>query len=91
MEASPPLLVILFLPPLSLELCLQLGGMMTLPLQYRLVSSGDPSCFSGVLCYQSFDWKLGASDEQRWLRFFCTNVLPVVNGFFRYYKFRVLL
>ncbi|KZT22139.1 hypothetical protein NEOLEDRAFT_1072217, partial [Neolentinus lepideus HHB14362 ss-1] len=30
-----------FLPPLTFELCLQLGGVMTLLLHYWLVSSGD--------------------------------------------------
>lgn len=36
---------------------------MTLPLQYRLVSSGDLTGFlSAVPCDRSFDWKLGMSD-----------------------------
>jgi len=41
MGAPPSLLVILFLPPLLLWLCLQPGDVMTLPLHYWLVSSGD--------------------------------------------------
>ncbi|KAF6760564.1 hypothetical protein DFP72DRAFT_75507 [Ephemerocybe angulata] len=42
MRAPPSFLVILFLPPQLLGLCLQPGDTMTSPLQYRLVSSGDP-------------------------------------------------
>jgi hypothetical protein len=42
MEAPPPFLVILFLPPLSFVLCLQHEGAMTLLLHYWLASSGDP-------------------------------------------------
>ncbi|KAI0710226.1 hypothetical protein C8Q76DRAFT_741578 [Earliella scabrosa] len=39
---------------------------MTLLLHYWLVSSGDLLLrFSGVRCYQSVGWKLGAPDEQR--------------------------
>ncbi|KAI0774572.1 hypothetical protein C8Q74DRAFT_845887 [Fomes fomentarius] len=49
MEAPPPLLVILFLPPLSFELCLQLEGAMTLLLHYQLASSGDLPCLFGVV------------------------------------------
>ncbi|TRM67585.1 hypothetical protein BD626DRAFT_479222, partial [Schizophyllum amplum] len=36
-------MVIQFLSPLLPGLCLQPGGAMTLPLQYRLVSSGESS------------------------------------------------
>lgn len=36
---------------------------MTLPLQYRLVSSGDLTGFLSVVpCDRSFDWELGMSD-----------------------------
>ena len=61
MRALPSLLVIKFLPPLSSELCLQLGGAMTLPLQYRLVSSGDPLSFSFCVAFRqlSFDGGFG--------------------------------
>ncbi|TFK23832.1 hypothetical protein FA15DRAFT_670122 [Coprinopsis marcescibilis] len=48
MKAPPSLLVILFLPPQFLELCLQLEDAMTLPLQYQLVSSGDPLAFATI-------------------------------------------
>ncbi|KAF8962104.1 hypothetical protein BDZ97DRAFT_1826404 [Flammula alnicola] len=47
MEAPPPFLVILFLPPQFLGLCLHPLDAMTLPLHYWLVSSGDPS-FRGL-------------------------------------------
>ncbi|KII94370.1 hypothetical protein PLICRDRAFT_425481 [Plicaturopsis crispa FD-325 SS-3] len=47
MEAPPPFLVILFLPPLLPVLCLHDGDVMTLPLHYWLVSSGD---LSFLLC-----------------------------------------
>ena len=46
MGAPPLLLVILFLPPLFLRLCLQPMEVMTLPLHYWLVSSGDYHLFS---------------------------------------------
>ena len=46
MGALPPLLVILFLPPLLPRLCLQPLDVMTLPLHYWLVSSGDHHLFS---------------------------------------------
>jgi hypothetical protein len=43
MIGAPPLLFgYLIFAALVLELCLQLGGTMTLPLHCRLVSSGDP-------------------------------------------------
>jgi len=42
MEAPPPFLVILFLPPQLLRLCLHPSDAMTLLLHYWLVSSGDP-------------------------------------------------
>ena len=40
-RAPPATLVFLFLPPLSIELCLQLDSAMTPPLHYRLMSSRD--------------------------------------------------
>ena len=43
MEAPPPFLVILFLPPQLLGLCLHPSDVMTLPLHYWPASSGDPS------------------------------------------------
>ena len=43
MEALPPFLVILFLPPQLLRLCLHPSDAMTLLLHYWLASSGDPS------------------------------------------------
>ncbi|KJA21816.1 hypothetical protein HYPSUDRAFT_41692, partial [Hypholoma sublateritium FD-334 SS-4] len=42
MEAPPPFLVILFLPPQLLGLCLHPLDAMTLLLHYWLASSGDP-------------------------------------------------
>jgi hypothetical protein len=43
MIGAPPLLFgYLIFAALALELCLQLGGTMTLPLHCRLASSGDP-------------------------------------------------
>ena len=50
MEAPPPFLVILFLPPQLLGLCLHPSDAMTLPLHYWLVSSGDPFIGDFSLC-----------------------------------------
>ena len=59
MGALPSFLVILFLPPLLSGLCLQPRDMMTLPLHYWPVLSGDPSllflCHSLIVCCSSFD------------------------------------
>ena len=46
MGAPPSFLVILFLPPLLLGLCLQPRDVMTSPLHYWLVLSGDPPIVS---------------------------------------------
>ncbi|KAF9479162.1 hypothetical protein BDN70DRAFT_879135, partial [Pholiota conissans] len=53
MEAPPPFLVILFLPPQFLGLCLHPSDAMTLLLHYWLVSSGDSS-FSRSLIFAEY-------------------------------------
>jgi len=53
MEAPPPFLVILFLPPQLLGLCLHPLDAMTLLLHYWLVSSGDPS-FSKTFLFAGY-------------------------------------
>ena len=63
MGAPPSFLVILFLPPLFSGLCLQPRDVMTLPLHYWLVLSGDPPllflCHSlqcVIVIWQFFTW-----------------------------------
>jgi hypothetical protein len=54
MEAPPPFLVILFLTPQLLGLCLHPSDAMTLLLHYWLVSSGDPSFFEDFFHFAGF-------------------------------------
>ena len=56
MGAPPSLLVILFLPPLLLWLCLQPEDAMTLPLHYWLVSSGDHPHLSFAVSVDAHQW-----------------------------------
>ncbi|KII93563.1 hypothetical protein PLICRDRAFT_396801 [Plicaturopsis crispa FD-325 SS-3] len=64
MEAPPPFLVILFLPPLLPVLCLHDGDVMTLPLHYWLVSSGDLPSFLCCPCHScQSTWELRAANE----------------------------
>ncbi|KII87626.1 hypothetical protein PLICRDRAFT_642780 [Plicaturopsis crispa FD-325 SS-3] len=64
MEAPPPFLVIIFLPPLLPFLCLHDRDVMTLPLHYWPVSSGDlPSFLCGTAYSHQSMWSRCAANK----------------------------